>query len=430
MNEQNLLKSNWKVKPLFSLFFSIIILLIGIFRPVHNFDEIPYSYLANNNSCESELYKTHLQALRRDSQVVNKQHISILSKQDLSFRKRFLEDSNYFCSIVPMYSSKSLYIVLLRTINEFTSNTLYSLRIVSALSASILFYIFSTIIFNFTPTKNLYYYLISIIFIGHSSIYLSRYSTPDAFATLMTALGVYFLSRSLSEKTNNKSTMQNIDFRWYFGLAFSLLAIYARNNLIICFIGLGFILKLLYRKSMKLESYLPIILVLYCLKGIIFKDILTNAPDSYSLITVLMSAYGGLYGLSGPIELNVYNLTFTDLIVNFNQYYPNLFLVAKISIQSFFPASAAIATSLLPFAPLITKTSSDQISKKFNFSSYYFQIDKAIVKVILLLILTFLFQALVFPKYNLRLVLPYTSLVISCLIYESSRITNSRFVLK
>ena len=154
MNRQHLLKSNWKVKPLLSVFFSIIILLIGLFRPVHNFDEIPYSYLANNISCESELYKTHLQTLRRGSKVVNNQHISILSKQDLSFRKRFLQDGNYFCSILPMYSSKSLYIVLLRTINEFTSNTLYSLRIVSALSASILFYIFSTIIFNFTSTKS------------------------------------------------------------------------------------------------------------------------------------------------------------------------------------------------------------------------------------------------------------------------------------
>ena len=176
---------------------------------------------------------------------------------------------------------------------------------------------------------------------------------------------------------------------------------------------------------MKLDTYLPIILVLYCLKGVLFNNILTNAPDSYSLITVLMSAYGGLYGLSGPIELNVYNLTFTDLILNFGQYYPNLLLVAKISIQSFFPASAAIATSLLPFAPLITKKASAEISNKLNSSFYFVKIDKVIVKVILVLMLTFLFQALVFPKYNLRLILPYTSLIIPCLIYESSRITGS-----
>ena len=164
---------------------TIIVIFYSFSKPSHNFDEIPYTFLFANNECSEVNYLNHTNYMETNNSTIKDRNTQIRKSEVNNFRKKYITDSKYFCSILPMYSSKKFYIILGRGLNLFLDDPLFSIRLISIISSSLWFFLLGLKFIINTPKKNIIIKLITLFALFKISISLAILSTPDALAILI-----------------------------------------------------------------------------------------------------------------------------------------------------------------------------------------------------------------------------------------------------
>ena len=408
-----------KINLIVLLILTFLVIFKSIYNPLHNFDEIPYSYLTSNVECTSERYIAHIKNMELNNQLINVRNKKIMESDGENFRKTYISDPKYFCSSLPMYSSKKLYIILARAINKLIDNPLISLRVIGTTSSSIWFFLIGFKIVEYKKSNQNFLKIIPLLIIYKLAKSIGIISTPDALATLFFSISIIFLKKVDLKFTNsnknlneyNKSDITFICLSSFLGF----LAFFTRANLIIPIFFSFILLKIIgYNIKKFIIYYCLIFMSSFFLFNLTFNDILINQIDSYSFIAPLMSTYGGLYGLSGPLNVYPYNVTFYDLVIEIDFYRPYINNILLSSFNAIFPASLFYLKYILGF----TFINFEYHSRKINFSKMFF--DKNFNILLILVMVSFIGQIILFPKFNLRLLSPFLSMFLLFIIGKNS----------
>lgn len=398
-----------KINLIVLLSLTLLVIFNSIKNPLHNFDEIPYSYLTSNVECNSERYISHIKYMELNNQLINVRNKKIMESDGESFRKTYISDPKYFCSSLPMYSSKKLYILLARAINKIIDNPLISLRVIASSTSAIWFFLIGFKIVEYKKSNQTLLKIIPLLILYKLAKSIGIISTPDGLATLLFSISIIFLNRvniksinsNIKVKANSKSDIKLICISSFFGF----LAFITRANLIIPIFFSFILLKIIGYNIKRITIYYGLIfsssLFLF---NLTFNDILINQPDSYSFISPLMSTFGGLYGLTGPLNVYPYNITFHDILVKIDFYRPYIKNIVLASLNSIFPASLFYLKYTVGFILI----NSEHHSKKIRFLKLFF--DKNYNVILILVMFSFLVQIILFPKFNLRLLTPFISM--------------------
>jgi len=155
---------------------SLVVLANGFGSPQHNWDEVPYAYLAEHRECSAPQIKSFYTKL---GSVVPVDVFSMLIGTEDTYEYRVYTDPNYFCQNLPFYSAKRLYIYLSRTIVALTGHALYSLRLLSAIPAALVSLLLVRLV---TETSHIAWggkVLLGWL-VANIAIDLATLSTPDA----------------------------------------------------------------------------------------------------------------------------------------------------------------------------------------------------------------------------------------------------------
>lgn len=404
-----------KINLIILFFLTFVIIFKSIYSPFHNFDEIPYSYLTSNVECNSEKYISHIKNMELNNKLIKVRNKKIMESDGENFRKTYISDPKYFCSSLPMYSSKKLYIILARSINKLIDNPLISLRLIATASSSIWFFLIGFNIVEYKKSNQNFLKIVPLLILYKFAKSIGIISTPDALATLLFSISIIFLkkvdSKSINSNEYTKSDITFICLSSFFGF----LAFYTRANLIIPIFFSFILLKIIGYKIKKFIIYYGLIFTSSLLLfNFTFNDILINQIDSYSFISPLMSTYGGLYGLSGPLNVYFYNVTFNDLFSEIDFYRPYINKILLASLNAVLPASLFYLKYTLGF----TFINFEYTSTKINFSKMFF--DKNFNISLILIMVSFIGQIILFPKFNLRLLSPFISMFLLFIIGKNS----------
>lgn len=164
--------------------YSAQLFALAAFRPLHNWDEIPYTYLGSNNECSSKLHSAHYQYLEERIPALRNENSELLKSNKPSYRNRVLINYKYFCSNLPFYATKKVYIAFLRWLTTFTGDTLTSVRIASAVPGLLWYVALGLIVLAWLPGGVLAKAPILLI-LGQIGRSLAGLTTPDALSCLL-----------------------------------------------------------------------------------------------------------------------------------------------------------------------------------------------------------------------------------------------------
>ena len=407
-----------KINLIVLFFLTFLVIFKSIFNPLHNFDEIPYSYLTTNVECTSERYISHIKYMELNNQI-NERNKKIMGSYGENFRKTYISDPKYFCSSLPMYSSKKLYIILARAINKIIDDPLISLRVIATATSSIWFFLIGFKILEYKKSDQNFFKIVPLLIIYKMAKSIGIISSPDALATLFFSISIIFLNKiniKSSNSINNLNELSKLDIGFIFISSFlGFLAFYTRANLIIPIFFSFILLKIIGYNIKRIIIYYGLIFIITLLLfNFIFNDILLYQQDSYSFISPLMSTFGGLYGLSGPLNVYFYNITFNDIFAEIDFYRPFLKNILLASLSAVFPALLFYLKFTLGF----TFLNFEYHSTKINFSKMFF--DKNFNISLILVMFSFIVQIILFPKFNLRLLSPFISMFLLFIIGQNS----------
>jgi len=397
---------------------SLVVLANGFGSPLHNWDELPYAYLAAHREC----YKSQITSFYAQlSSAVSDDVFSMLIDAEGTYEYRVYTDSNYFCQNLPFYSAKRLYIYLSRVIFSFTGNALNALRLLSAIPASLLSLILVRLVAK-TSTIAWGGKVLLGWLVADSTTNLATLSTPDALSTFLIVVGTLsFVAQGGLDRpvtTSVLSLPKSLCFLvpktmppigWILGAVFSGLSISVRPNLAMAVLCLIATLVATHRLSTKHAVQATVVtvvtttLVNHQLSGIV-----QGLPDSYSLLTFMMFLAGGLFGVSGPIDANIREIGWGEVLTSPLFYAPFFFNYFNACVDSL--ASAFGQIFQLGFFIAVGTVRVRKILDGFRLKIY---LTYATTYPFLVLSLGYSLQQFLFPLTDMRLWSPYLYLILS-----------------
>lgn len=387
----------------------------GFFRPYHNWDEIPYTYLASRDACESQLHSAHYEYLEKKIPALLKENRQLRSSADQSYRRRALLDHGYFCSNLPFYTTKKLYIYAVRWLTRVSGDALDAVRLASGLPGLIWYTVLGVTILLRMPGGALGR-LIMLLLLGRIGTEIAKLSTPDALGCLMIAISTVVM---LLGARHAQGKMYKI---WLPSLAavtagiLGGLSIAARSNLAIVVIVFGCSI-LPFAKRNLVFTYLGIAFASFGIFSKLLSGLLAGYPDSYSHLTLLMFHSGGMFGPSGDPFADIRPVSISEVP------FANLLALFKSS------AKAAVAglKQILGYM-LITFFSSYSFCRlNKNEATANFLVSNGFCLIAILATFGYLAQVSLFPLTDIRMIAPYITAAIAVLCIDvsgrSSRIT-------
>jgi len=380
----------------------------GFLLPYHNWDEIPYTYLASRDACESELHAAHYEYLEKRIPALLKENSQLRSSADQSYRRRALLDHGYFCSNLPFYTTKKLYIYTVRWLTTVSGDALDAVRLASVLPGLIWYIVLGVAILLRMPGGVLGR-LIMFLLLGRIGTELARLSTPDALGCLMIAVSTVVMLLGARHAQDKMHSM------WLPSLAavtagiLGGLSIAARSNLAIVVIIFGSSIVPFAKRSLAF-TYLGIAFASFGITSRLLSGLLVGYPDSYSHLTLLMFHSGGMFGPSGDPLAEIRQVSISEVP------FGNLLAVFKSSAKSAVAGLMQILSYML--IPFFSSYSFFRLKK--NEAAADFLVSNGFCLIAILATFGYLAQASLFPLTEIRMIAPYITAVIAVLCLDVS----------
>lgn len=389
----------------------------GFFHPSHNWDEIPYTYLASNNECSAKSHAAHYQYLAERIPALQNNISKLLESErgESSYRKRTLTDYKYFCSNLPFYTTKKAYIAFIRRLTSFTSDTLTSVRIASAVPALLWYTVLGLIVLFYLPGGALAK-APALLITGSIGRSLARLSTPDALSCLLvtlSAVAILITSKRVQDKPTTPASATFLSI--FCSSALAGLSIGVRSNMFIVLIA--FVCGIApYIKRKLLLFFIGLTLISYeiILKSI--PNLLSAYPNSYSHLTLLFFHSGGLFGPANPSS-EIRQINILDVATNLSIYFPYISNIIKSSLKA---AYFGIRELLFYISIVFLSTFS---SARTSGRNIYidFSVPQGLWIVSGFVGLGYITQVILFPLNGDRMIAPYISLIIASACLLGSR---------
>lgn len=399
-------------------FFGIAICLSGLVFPAHNWDEIPYTYLGSNNECNVKLHGEHYQYLEQRIPELRNENSKLLKSSVLSFRKRTLTDHKYFCSILPFYTTKKIYIAFIRKVVEFTNDTLSAVRILSVLPG-LLWYVVLGLVVLFRMPGGAFAKSLGLIILGQMGSILAVLSTPDPLSCLLIALSsIVILLSSEWECGKLIRPLVAHSLAIFISGVLAGFAIGIRSNMVIVVIVLTCAISPYVKRSL-VASFVGSALFSYAIMFKTIPSLLAAYPDSYSHLTLLLFHSSGLFGFGNPLA-EVKQVHILGVAANLKEYGPFIVNIVKSSLK----------TALMGFRELIfyisilfltTASSSVRVGGTKGFVKFIVPNSFWIISCVVGF--GYIVQVVLFPLNGTRMIAPYISVIIVsvCLLAARSR---------
>lgn len=385
----------------------------GFFRSYHNWDEIPYVYLASNDRCSADLHRAHYKYLE-ESVSSHQVEIAALRKSlEPGYRRRAFVDYKYFCSNLPFYTTKRLYVFSLRWLGSLTGDALTAVRVASALPGLLWYIVLGVAVLLWLP-GGVFAKVPSLLLLGKIGEVLARLSTPDALSCLMMAASALIIL--LAAKSDQaRLTIPGLPPPLAIALSGILagFSIAIRSNIAIVVIVFTCGIAPYIRRGMAVafagSAFLAYALISKSLSGL-----LAGYPDSYSHLTLLMFHSGGLFGPSGDPLADIRQIRVSEIVSNLAYYKPYVANIIKSSARSALSGGRQMLGCLMVI--FLSTFSSCHVGRGRVFVG--FLVPQSFWVVSSLVGLGYIAQVALFPLADIRMIAPYVSVIVaaSCLL--------------
>jgi hypothetical protein len=387
------------------LVIGVHVFLSGFFYACHNWDEIPYVFLSTHDHCNRSLQLEHYRYLESRVPDFHVENNQLRFSAEPSYRKRALLDYEYFCSNLPFYTVKKLYVALLRLPVLFGADSLLTVRQMSAWPGLLWYIILGIVVIRALP-GGVVAKVASLLLLGKIGEVLACLSSPDALACFLIAAAV--VSVLLVVRKTQGNGLSDLGFNRLVVLSGVLAGLSAlvRANLAVVVLVFACSLFLLVRRRV-VFLFLGSACLSFLLLVRLLPDLLSGYPDSYSHLTLLMFHAGGLFGPSGDPAADIRSIDVTEVVGSLSQYKPNLSQIFRALASSVILGAQQMIACLAVIwlsAMSLSRSSSDRLT-------IHFFIPKNLWLISLLASFGYLFQVSVFPLAEARMIAPYITIV-------------------